>query len=62
MTVQIGFALWLVLSVPFAVAIGAVLGDSRAVAEAEVVGLDGDAVILLTANGTLERAPLTIGV
>jgi len=62
MTVQIGLALWLVLSVPFAVAIGAVLGGSRVVAEAEVVGLDGDVVILQTADGTLERAPLTIGV
>ncbi|MEY2569746.1 MAG: hypothetical protein QOE63_96 [Acidimicrobiaceae bacterium] len=62
MTIQIGLALWLLLSVPFAVAIGAVLRGSRAVAASEVVGLDGDVVILLTADGTLERAPLTIGV
>ena len=62
MTVEIGLALWLLLSVPFAVAIGAVLGDSGAVTEAEVIGFDGDVVILLTADGSLERAPLSIGV
>jgi len=39
-----------------------VLGDSRAVTESEVIGLDGDVVILLTADGSLKRAPLSIGV
>ena len=68
MSVELAVALWLVLSAPFAIVIGTLLsGDGAPTAtvwsdQAEVVGLDGDKVILRAADGTLERTPLTIGI
>jgi len=60
MAIAAGLALWLVLSVPVALVIGAALGAGKTHSH-EVVGIDGDELVVMTAAGEVERTPLTIG-
>jgi hypothetical protein len=63
MSVEMGLAVWLVLSIPFAIVVGALLGGDHLPARLlgpELIGLDGNDVIVVGADGSLERVPLQI--
>lgn len=60
MAIATGLALWLVMSMPVALLIAAAFASGPA--HNEVVGVDGDELLVVTASGDVERTPLTIGV
>jgi hypothetical protein len=63
MSVEMGLAIWLVLSFPFAIIVGAVLTGDHLPARLlgpELVGLDGNDLIVVGTDGSLERVPLRV--
>jgi hypothetical protein len=55
LTVLVIVAIWVVLSLPLSVVLGASLRDDTRL---ELVGMDGDVAIFRGANGALERVSL----
>jgi hypothetical protein len=56
LTILVILAIWVVLSVPMSVVLGC---SFRADSPLELLGMDGDVAVFRSADGTLERMPLS---
>jgi hypothetical protein len=60
MTAQLGFALWLLVSLPVSVAIGAVLGFGAHRSGVAGMLVDGNTLVAIGRDGEAERIPLSV--